>query len=784
MAPSASPRLRVLSVGGNAVSAFLSWRLQATNACDVTLVWKSGFEVVSQYGISFKSKQLGNERFKPRSVVRCPEDAACAGGFDYVLLCIKALPDVYDLAAVIESVVTPQHTCILVNTTNSLGIEPFLQTRYPSNVILSLVSGANISQVGPSEFEHLGNSDVWVGSTIKNSEIPTSVQMDMAEALALTLISGNVECHVSANIRQQQWEKMIGPIAFHPLSVLLDSPNHIAMMEKPGIRKLVHDLVEELITIATAEGSKFPDDFKTKILESMVQPSDHQSTMYQDYTSRRPMEIEVYLGSPIKIAQLVGVKAPHCETLYSVLHHINQANQAKSPNSSPPSTATPPSSRQVPPRTQTSVRGKQPSNQGPSPGPSGRRPPAGINGGPHLSNGHGGRVNGGYSPKPPSNGLSRRNSFENDLEEFGHIAMYGDSLEADDGHYLPDGGVGHQSHMGGEHGRQRGHSAEDLALRERELALRKRELELREHELMRRSEGASRVHGRGGPGSGARRHSQIYEDDDDEDDVYYDNGPLPPSVDPDTIDMMSVTSRRNRRVPSAGNLRNMDPSTVPASRGLRHPMASQRPAAIRNRTSARLVSEIPSLHDNILENPLMGYSSNRYGTVDRKMLHDTSRANSLSATRLGDIGDDPAFSNLGQRGGPYPGHGSMPRQGGLPPNTRPSGTPGPGNGYLPDTRGRGPPHGRPPVRQSMPRYLPGPGEQQIPGQVDHHNYDPVSQSHLNKGPPSNKNRSTTGSASASAASGDSGSGVSALLDSENSAYSSSSSLDRKAGYVK
>jgi hypothetical protein len=43
-----------MTVGGNAVSAFLSWRLQATNACDVTLVWKSGYESVAQYGISFK----------------------------------------------------------------------------------------------------------------------------------------------------------------------------------------------------------------------------------------------------------------------------------------------------------------------------------------------------------------------------------------------------------------------------------------------------------------------------------------------------------------------------------------------------------------------------------------------------------------------------------------------------------------------------------------------------------------------------------------------------------
>jgi hypothetical protein len=45
-------------VGGNAVSAFLSWRLQATNACDVTLVWKSGYETVAQYGITFRYASL------------------------------------------------------------------------------------------------------------------------------------------------------------------------------------------------------------------------------------------------------------------------------------------------------------------------------------------------------------------------------------------------------------------------------------------------------------------------------------------------------------------------------------------------------------------------------------------------------------------------------------------------------------------------------------------------------------------------------------------------------
>jgi hypothetical protein len=49
-----SPKLTYLTVGGNAVSAYLTWRLQATNACDVTLVWKNNFESVAQYGLTFK----------------------------------------------------------------------------------------------------------------------------------------------------------------------------------------------------------------------------------------------------------------------------------------------------------------------------------------------------------------------------------------------------------------------------------------------------------------------------------------------------------------------------------------------------------------------------------------------------------------------------------------------------------------------------------------------------------------------------------------------------------
>lgn len=145
-------------------------------------------------------------------MVRTPEDAAQnkEGAFDYVILCIKALPDVYDLAAVIEAVVTPQHTCILINTTLTLGVEAAIEERFPTNVVLSLVSNAEITQLGASEFEHSGSTEVWVGPASRGTGIPTAIQEDMAQALAMTLTTGRVECKVSSNIRQQQFERVIG----------------------------------------------------------------------------------------------------------------------------------------------------------------------------------------------------------------------------------------------------------------------------------------------------------------------------------------------------------------------------------------------------------------------------------------------------------------------------------------------------------------------------------------------------------------------------------------------
>lgn len=228
--------------------------------------------------------------------------------------------------------------------------------------------------------------------------------------------------------------------------------------------------------------------------------------------------------------------------------------------------------------------------------------------------------------------MTRRPSFEgNDLEDFSHLVMYDD--------VIPEGGIAgyaNDPHAPTNH-------PSDLALREREVELKARELQIREREIgLGQGVGPSM-----GPrmGRGRRRPPPSnrggYDEEDDDDDDYFDpyaaQGPPIPQIDTDNFDMMSVTSRRNRKAASQSQLRR-DPEGGGGGRASRnsHSMGG-RFGMSRNRSSAQIVNNMPGMHDSVIDNPLMEYSSNRYGNVDRSQITAESRTNSLTAARLNEL---------------------------------------------------------------------------------------------------------------------------------------------------
>lgn len=726
--------------------------------------------------VSLRSAVFGNERFKPRRVVRSPEEAVNTkeGAFDYVVLCVKALPDIYDLASVIDSVVVPNHTCILINTTNTIGIEAAIEERYPTNVVLSLVAGADLTQLGQSEFEQKGSTEIWIGPAKRNADIPATIQDDMASALAMTLSSGQIDAKVSPNIRQHQYERVIGsvrprstspcpssltsvpsPIAFFPTSVMFEATSYSEMLAMPAVRPLVSGVIDELLELAVANGCKFDADFKQKTMDEMARQPVTESIMWQDFQARRPMEVETYLGSPVKLAQDAGVKVPRIETLYAMLHHLNVVNRNRPKVDSaavaqgpPPPSGSPTSMIMASPQPRSSMapgpRGKAPNgmpmangNGMPAPrrprGASQLGPPVGMrrpssNAGP--PNGYGRPPMNGAANGYPRQQLSRRGSVDEDLaEEFGHLANL-------------------QEHIG---------EGMEPDLREREYQLRQRELALRDQEMRMRGPPRGPM-GPGGPRRGPPPRTSgggMYDEDDDDDDYFDPNSAPPmPMIDPENFDMMSVTSRKNRhqQKPSASQFRNNPQmGDVAPSRGSRF-----RPNFSGRNRSSQLGPQGPAFTANILDDQLMSMTDNRYGHVDRSAMQAESRANSMTSNagwQNGQGGPSPMFQ---RRASQSPGYAPSMRGG--------SGRPSPPNGYGPGMNGRpSPPNG---VRQPNPQYPPGHGNAVALQQVEQH----AGVSNLHP-PTKGKNvPSLTGSASASA-----GSGESTNLDTP-SAHSSQSSL--------
>jgi hypothetical protein len=117
-------------------------------------------------------------------------------------------------------------------------------------------------------------------------------------------------------------------IAFHPLTVIFETPDYAALLEKVGVSKLVSDIMDELLALAEAQGCKFPPEFKQNTINEFARSST-ENIMWQDYTARRPMEVETYLGSPIRLSQDTKVGVPRVETLYTVLHNLNLVNRSR-----------------------------------------------------------------------------------------------------------------------------------------------------------------------------------------------------------------------------------------------------------------------------------------------------------------------------------------------------------------------------------------------------------------------------------------------------------------------
>jgi 2-dehydropantoate 2-reductase len=136
--------------------------------------------------------------------------------------------------------------------------------------------------------------------------------------------ASRVKCEVLDDLRWGRWQKLTWNIPFSGLGAALDLTTDRLIGTDEG-RRLVADLIREVIAAARADGADLPDDLAESQIRNTTTMGGYRSSMQVDRQEGRPMEVEAILGEPLRRARAKGVNVPTLAALYRTVCVIDAA---------------------------------------------------------------------------------------------------------------------------------------------------------------------------------------------------------------------------------------------------------------------------------------------------------------------------------------------------------------------------------------------------------------------------------------------------------------------------
>lgn len=335
---------RILIVGAGAIGAFYGSRLATAPDTFVSALCRSNYKAVKEHGFKVKSPKYGETTFKPEYVFASPSEAREARiDWDYLLVATKALPDINDDSLLIQGLVGPITSIILVQ--NGVGVEHLYAKRFPRNPILSAVTVASAAQpshgiiehnrwtrisIGPylPHLDHGGSGPVASDKTVVTSN---KKLVDLLQSVGVA----DAEEYDHAGLQFVRWHKVALNAAMNPSSVLSGGTSNQAMSLDPELARHLEGVMTEILeTAPKVLGQPLPSKLATpeRILASTRKnTSGSRPSMWFDWEKGAPMELEVILGNPIRIAREKGFEMPRLQSMYALLRKAQEnRQQAKS----------------------------------------------------------------------------------------------------------------------------------------------------------------------------------------------------------------------------------------------------------------------------------------------------------------------------------------------------------------------------------------------------------------------------------------------------------------------
>ncbi|HVB38371.1 MAG TPA: ketopantoate reductase family protein [Vicinamibacterales bacterium] len=297
--------MHILVLGAGAIGTYYGARLSTQH--DVTLVGRPGHVArIARDGV----RVTGLE--EATYAVRGATDAGALTPGTLILLTTK----VYDSEAAIRPLVDrlrPDH-CILC-LQNGLHVEDSVKAivgdRCP--VLRGIVQfGVTFVEPGVVALKGRGHTSIE----------PHARARELADLLTACGLDGRV----SADIRDEVWQKVVVNCVVNPLTAMTGM--EVGWVADARMDPLKQRIVDECAAVAAKDGVRIADDFVRRINDA-YRPSTNLSSMHQDLRKGRRTEIAYLNGAVVALGARHGIDCPVNRALTAIIR-VMESNERPS----------------------------------------------------------------------------------------------------------------------------------------------------------------------------------------------------------------------------------------------------------------------------------------------------------------------------------------------------------------------------------------------------------------------------------------------------------------------
>ena len=190
----------------------------------------------------------------------------------------------------------------------SVDPDGILERHIPSEDVLGCVVYPAATILQPGVIEHQE------GNRFSLGELDGSTS-ERARAVSAALGAAGMRAPIRSNIRQEIWVKLMGNLAFNPISALTRAGMaEIARDRDAGA--LARAMMEEAHAVANAFGIEVPISIDQR-MAGAESVGDHKTSMLQDVETARPIEIGGLVGVVLELGRIAGVPMPCTTAVYA-----------------------------------------------------------------------------------------------------------------------------------------------------------------------------------------------------------------------------------------------------------------------------------------------------------------------------------------------------------------------------------------------------------------------------------------------------------------------------------